>query len=222
MSDMVLSTSLDQSFSTENQALIEWIKEKAEESINKKDVDIIMNVFESLVKVTKMNGLALACGLYIVNANWSAFGIDDNFEDFVFVKLGIHNHTVDRYLDVWSMYETKAVPETIAPAIMQQNIKAQIPIAKAIAQGYTIDADTWEELADAVDYTEVSRIIREDVKHTNPRKGSMQLYMDRDGSVKAVNNGEFFDIGYLNVFSEDEVVLKAIERIVSNSGILRR
>lgn len=219
--ELVVVSPLDQALDTENIELLDWIRSKGEESLQQHDISIIVAPLQAMVKMAKMNGLGLACGLYFIKKHWEEYKIDDEFTDYAFVELGLHRHTIDRYVDVWAMYDTNAVPDDFAPRIMQQNIKSQIPIAKAVAQGYEIDDATWEDLADATDYTEVAKIVRE-VKGREPRKGSMQIFLDRDGTLHAISDGMMYEIGYLNTMEEDDVVEKAVERIVNNSGILRR
>lgn len=219
--ELTVVSPLDQALDTENVELLDWIRSKGEESIQQRDISIIVAPLQAMVRMAKMNGLGLACGLYFIKQHWSDYEIDDEFEDYTFVELGLHRHTIDRYVDVWAMYDTKAMPDEIAPRIMQQNIKSQIPIAKAVAQGYEIDDATWEDLADATDYSEVAKIVRE-VKGKEPRKGSLQLFLDRDGTLHAISDGLMYDIGYLSIWEDEPVVGKAVDRIVSNSGILRR
>lgn len=219
--ELMVVSPLDQALDTDNIGFLDRIKQTVQESVEKKDISIIMGVLDSMVKASKMSGLGLACGLYYINKNWETFGIDDDFVDYVYVVLGLHRHTTDRYIDVWSMYDNKEIPEEIAPRIMQQNIKSQIPIAKAIAQGNEFDEEQWEELAEASSESEVRFIIRE-AKGKEPRKGSLQLFLDRDGSLKVISDGQIFEAGYLDIFSDEPAVQKAVDRIVSNSGILRR
>lgn len=221
MSDLLVVTNLDQALDSDSTDTIKWVRQKVSESIINRDISIIMSVINAMIKVSKETGLGLACGLYLINRNWDTFEIDDKFEDYVFTTSGLHKHTIDRYLAVWAMYEEKSVPENLVPQIQQHNIKAQIPIAKAIEQGYEIGDEQWENLAGATDYNEVSKIVR-DIKGKEPRKGSLQLYLDRDGSIKGYSNHIIYDIGWLDPTDDDEVVQKAVARIVSNSGILRR
>jgi len=221
MSDLLVVSNLDQALDSDSTDTIKWVRQKVSESIVNNDISIIMSVVIKMIKVSKETGLGLACALYLINRNWDTFGIDDAFQDYIFITSGLHKHTIDRYLAVWSMYEEKSIPENLVSQIQQHNIKAQIPIAKAIEQGYEIEKERWEELAGATDYNEVSKIVRE-IKGTEPRKNSLQLYMDRDGSIKGYSNNQIYEIGWLDPTDDDEIVKKAVARIVNNSGILRR
>jgi len=132
---------------------------------------IAINGLKGLIKVTQKSGLGLAKGIYLLKKIWKEFDLEENFEDAAYIELGVHKHTVDRYVDVWAMYATNSVPKEYVDRLQQHNIKTQIPIANAIAQGYEIKEPEWGKLADATDFSEVSTIIREDVKGKEPRKG---------------------------------------------------
>lgn len=219
--ELMIISPLDQSLDSDSSGILDWIDKLIDQSLKEHDASIVLNGLRGLIKVTKTSGLGLAKGLYLTKTNWAEFGIEDEFENVAYAELGIHRHTVDRYVDVWAMYARNAIPNEFIEQVQQQNIKAQIPIAKAIAQGYEIDFQDWKELANASDFTEVARLVRE-VKGKPPRKGSLQILMNFDGELKVFSDGEFYQLGWLNISSEAEPVHKAIDRIVSNGGVLRR
>jgi hypothetical protein len=66
----------------------------------------------------------------------------------------------------------------------------------------------------------ISEIIR-GIKGKAPRKSSMRIYMERDGTLNAWKGDAKMFVGYLDIASDFELVKKAIERILS-IGILRK
>lgn len=219
--ELVIVSGLDQSLISENSGVLDWVDGLIEQSLLDHSPEPALKGLKRLIKISKTTGLGLAKGLYLLQKHWDEFDIDEPFDDIAFIELGVHKHTVDRYVDVWAMYAQAAVPQELEEQIQQQNIKAQIPIAKAIAQGYEIEEKDWVRLANAVDYSEVATIVR-DIKGKEPRKGSIQIFINSDGNIQVLSDGSWYFIGFLNVSDTNEPVMKAIERIISNGGILRR
>jgi len=61
-----------------------------------------------------------------------------------------------------------------------------------------------------------------DIPEFIPRKGSLQLYLNRDGTITANLDDVDFYVGTLEVSSETVAVKKAIERIINSSGMLQQ
>ena len=220
--DIMLVGSLDQPIVTDNGWILERIDVIIQESVQKHDAIIALNVCKQLVEISKTSGLALAKALYLIKINWDEYDVGDEFTNTVLDYTGLHQHTIDRYVSVWAMFANHNVPKDLLEEVIQRNIKDLIPVAKAIEQGYEIDRDNWEAIAEATDFAEVAKIVREDIKQKEPRKGSLQLYMDRTGTIWAFQNDERKFVGSLEVTDEDEVVQKAINRIINGSGIIKQ
>jgi len=218
----ILNTGLDQYVPETNDG--NWLLEKVEktilESIQEKKPQIALDLCKRLIQIGKLQGLGLAKVLYLIDKHWMEYDLDESFEEVAFADLGLHVHTVERYIKLWRMYELKKIPEEFESSIRQKNLMSQIPIANTIAQGYEIDNETWEELANAPDFSSVSEIVR-DIKGKPPRKSSLQISMKRDGTLSAIQAGEYAHIGYLNIDDDTELCQSAIERIIRNAGILR-
>jgi hypothetical protein len=205
----------------------DWIFNKIDdvivESVEKRSALIALNVGRQLREISRVSGLALAKLIYGMNGNWESYrDVNDNFVDVVVSYIDIHPDNVMRYAGVWALFEGDTIPDELVEEIKGRNIKDLIPVGLAITQGYEIDQDAWEKIAAAPDYNTVLRTVREDVKNKPPRKGSMQLYMDRSGSLWAFQNDERKFVGSLEINDEDEAVQKAINRIVNGSGILKQ
>lgn len=222
LDDIALIGSLDQPIATDNGWVLERIDAIIQESVQKHDAIIALNVCKQLVEISKTSGLALAKALYLVKKNWDEYDVGDDFANTVSDYTGLHSATVDRYVLVWKMFADKKVPEQLVEDIQNRNIKELIPIAYAIEDDKEVEDTTWKKIADAENYHEVSNIIREEITHKPPKKGSMQLWLDRSGTIWAFHNDERFFVGSLEVTNEDEVVQKAIHRIVTGGGILKQ
>lgn len=218
--DVLLLTGLDQSINTDNDWALRRIEEIIEKSVAEHNAYMALDACKSLVQISKISGLALAKALYLVAQNWEKYEVEDEFEDVAYTYIGLHPHTITRYLSLWKMYDKNLIPEKYAGEIQQHNVKAQIPIALALEQGYEIEDDDWKRLANAPDLNTVSKILREDVKGKPPRKGSLQLFIDDVGSLWAYYDDERSFVGSLEVDSDEDSVKKSIERIIKNAGIL--
>jgi len=223
MSDeLMLISSFDQSVSADTSWVFDQIDQKIRESVEKRSAFIALNICRELKAVGQVAGLGLAKTLYQIKQNWENYDdVGDNFEDTISDYAGINVRTVERYIRVWKMKEDNIVPKELEKDIFDRNIKEIIPIANAINQGYEIEDDEWQELADAPDLNTVGGIMR-DIKGQPPRKSALQIVMDRDGTLNAIQAGEFGYVGFLNVDEDNEVAQKAIARLVSSGGIIKR
>jgi hypothetical protein len=219
--EFLIITSLDQPLDIDDKEILQKAENVIQEAIEQQNAYIALNVCRELVGVGKLSGMALAKILYSIKDSWESFDIDDWFEDVVYEYIGLHQTTVTRYVRVWEMYAEEKIPKKFEEKIQQRNIKEQIPIANAIAQGCEIDDDDWKELADAPDLSTVLRVVR-DISGKPPRKSSLQIYLDRDGSLWAYQENQKGFVGSLEVDDKEELVKKAIERLVKNSGVMKR
>ncbi len=217
--ELMLLSNLDQSLATDNNWVLERVEQIIQEAIQEKDAHKALNLCKTLREISQLSGLGLAKALYLIFINWDNFGIEDNFEAVAYEYLGLHKITVTNYVRIWSMFEDKIVPEDVAEALMQHNIKDLVPIANTIAQGYEIEEHDWEELAEAPDYSTV-QIITRDIKGQPPRKNSLQLFLNPAGEIWAYQQEQRYLIGYLEIDSNKETVQKAIERIKKAAGIM--
>jgi len=214
--ELIIFSGLDQSLPVNGDFVLEQVELSIQRGIKQKNALIPLNVCKQLIEVTQLAGLGLAKTFYLLEKNWDKFETDGEFDEIAYEYLGKHSHTVERYVKVWRMFD-----ENIAPKKLQQkSIGELIPIGNAIAQGYEISDDQWEELSEAPDPRTVRKIIREDVKHQDPRKSALQLFLTEEGSITVIKAGEIDFAGSLNIQSESPIVQQAIERIIKNSGML--
>jgi len=215
---------LDQSLPYDNQSgwLFDKVDEILQESVDKRDVNIAFSACKQMIDISKLSGLGLAKFLYGIKQNWPHYMLneDESFDSMAFDRLGLRSETVNRYYRVWAMYADTVIPEIYIEAIRQRNIKDQIPIASALAQGYEFTDKDWQEISRAPNYSGIAKKMRE-IKGKPPRKNSLQITLKNDGTLMALYNDEQVFVGYLNLKEESDTTAKAVERIVNNSGILK-
>jgi hypothetical protein len=200
---------------------VDTILEKLNETDDLAPMDATL---QSLLGVQKISGVALAKLLWGTKKWWTDRDMDrvtgDTFEDRMESMHRMKRIVVDRYISLWDKYEAGAIPE----AIRARNMKDQIAISNAVEQGYEITKKIWRKLEDATNNSEVLKIIREDVKGQPPRKSSLQIFEERDGSLVAWDAEGRHVLGWLNSKEEndDPAIHKGLERIRNGSNLMRR
>lgn len=213
--ELAIFTGLDQSIPASIDVL-QKVDQEIENAICNKDLDAAMSVAIKLVNAAKVSGLGLARVLFKLYERWEDFETGDEFTDTISSYLGLHPHTIDRYVKVQMMLNVSPVRSELE----QHNIKDLIPIANAVAQGYEIENDQWEKMADAPDYATVAQIVRDEIKNKEPRKSSLQLHLDREGTIWAFVDQERFFVGSLEVSAQEPEIKQAIQRIKTSAGML--
>jgi len=185
------------------------------------DIDRAIKVCDYFQRAAKLSGKSLAHALSTMHTRWSDFGIGEEFIDYIYARIGLHRHTVERYIKVAVLLEQE-VPEKYRHQIEGKGIQQLIPIANAMSQGYEIDNQTWEKLVGATNYAEVREVINTDVRRASPREGALSIQVTRAGSLLVYKGGQSPKFaGTLEVNDPSPEVQQAVERIIKNSGILR-
>lgn len=187
------------------------------EAVEKDDISIALAQIDRMNRAKELVGKVLAKTIYMLYTNWFNFSASksDKFLD-VMNSINVDPHTVARYLKVWQYHDS-------LPAFMQDKpIRETIPVTNALSQGYEISEENWEKLEKASNLSEIQRIITKDVKGKEPRAGSLQIYLDSDGTYYGWKDGERHNAGWLDVDNNDSVVQEIIERTIKNVGVQRK
>ena len=220
--DLELTTPLDRAslVLVDTSTVLQEVEEQINHAIETKDIDFAMQYCRHQMDKMRLSGISLAKALWLIEKNWNIFRLGDDFIPTTQDYLGIHPHTIERYVKVWEMVALH-VPKEFQDQIIQKPIGSLIPAANAVAQGYEIDKDEWEKIIHAPDKNTVAMIVRDEIKEATPRKNALGLRMDNNGSlwVYAGNTVSFF--GSLEIKDENDYVQKAIERVIANAGIMR-
>jgi hypothetical protein len=181
------------------------------------DMTNVDTAIDTLLGIQRFSGKALAKLLHGSLDWWKESKHQGSFNDYMESRHGLKGVVIDRYITVWDCVSTKQIPENIAVRPMRE----LIPIAKAISQGNEISQSGWNKLMKANGLSEIGSIIRK-IKNKPPRKGSAQIYWERDGSITVWKNNKRKHCGWLDkeAFETDEVVRAAINRILDNAGVI--
>lgn len=187
-----------------------------------KNINIVTDAIKSLLGMQKISGIALSKFLWSINDMWSELGISEEFTDFIYATTGLQGITVQRYINVWNMFANGSIPSDLQSLLIKKPMKSLIVAATAISQGYEITEQGWLQFVEEGNEHSIRAIIRKE-KGQAPRRNSLTIYLGRDGSLEAwIGDGEVLSIGYLNIDNKNENLQKAINRIITSSGIVVR
>lgn len=220
--DLVLfGSGLDQPIPDDDIFWEEEIDQILERAFREHDAEYAVNACENLVKIAKVTGKALATMLYKVKRHWDIFETTETFEEMVYPRIGLHPHTIERYVKIAEMFESHVIPKEFEEQVKQRNMGELVPIANAIAQGYEFDKDDWKRIIDAPDARSIGKEVRE-IKGQEPRKSGMMIMIDNRGTLWAIDKEDRKFIGSLEIKDDEPLVKKAISRIIDSAGVMRQ
>lgn len=177
----------------------------------------VENALRSLKGIEDISGMGIARLLYGVNQWWEETDQDsitnDTFIDWAESVDDTFNSTyIRRCISIYK-YESNG---TFSDIIKAQPIKFKQQIASHLDQGYSIDEDEWEKLEECGHVSETGAILRE-IKGKPPRKNTLQISLQRDGSIQLWYQDEMFFGGYLTRpdGAESPKEREAIEKMIS-------
>jgi hypothetical protein len=183
-----------------------------------KDLNTVDIAIDTLIGLQHISGKALAKLLWGTRQWWNKTKQEDVFEDYLQSRHGLRPITIQRYTLVWEKMQSDLIPAKVQTRV----IRDLIPIAIALDNGYEFSKNTWRKLEFANNNAEVLTILREDVRKKPPRKSSMRIYMERDGTLNVWKDNKMSYVGYLDINNEDENTKKSISRILTNAGIITK
>jgi hypothetical protein len=219
--DLIILDSYDSPTPVSVEELLVDVRNRIANALDMSDVDLALDICRQLYAAVRLSGRGLAEALYMVYQRWEELNPGENFYDAAHREVGLHRHTVERYIKVAELNNGDFIPPDLRPAIEQRNIGEIIPIASAIKQGYTFTREDWEAIAEAPDKQTITHIVTE-VKGGTSRANKLALTINREGNIYAHRNGEMMFVGYLEIDNLVPSVQHACERIIKNSGMLRQ
>jgi len=179
------------------------------------DIGPVLQQIHRMTQAKELVGKALAKTLYNLHKHWYSFSISEH-ESFygTMDSINLSSTVVKRYLRVAEYI--KSFP----PQIQEKPIRELIPIANAVSQGYDISDNDWKELERAERLSDIQKYVTTEIKNQEPRKGSLQIYLDSNGSLYCWYNQEQWNIGYLDVECSEIGVRKSIDRIIGKAGVI--
>lgn len=215
-----LSTIFDQPVNVSPDTVFKTIDDIVQHAVATRDGELVIEMILDIKKVNQLSGLGLAWALYKSYLYWHNFDIGDDFVDTVEARTGISKDTITYAVEICQLIES--TPDEYVDRIKSKNIMSLRRAAKAYAQGYDIEDEQWEKLADAPDDNTFIKIVRDEIKSEEPRTSLLQVFLERDGTINAWTKEGSGYVGYLDLESDDPIVQKAVKRIIGNARLIVR
>lgn len=216
-----INSGLDQPIQVDLKFL-DQIDTLADKAVQEEDITILVNAAKNMLGIARISGISLAKLLWKIEKNWNRFNMDSNdtCQDFLSAELGLSSITVSRYIKVWNLLSSQIIPKELVEKIESRPMRDLVSISSCVSQDFELTDDDWQKIANAPDSATINEELRR-IKNVEPRSSALLLRLRRNGDITAYKDGAQFFVGYLSVDEENEVVLAAIDRIISGSGILK-
>jgi hypothetical protein len=224
MTDMMLSSTFDEPLASpqaDRDNLFTKIDDVLQRSIAQNDPIIALQGVKQLEQVGRITGLGLAKLLWAVQDRWADYNTGEEFRDYVIEHTSLAWATVTRYCLVWEMYQKNTIPAALIDAIQSKTMRDQVEIAK-IEDRVDMKMADWKRIAKASNGREIIEIKRE-LTNLKPRKSGFSIKLRRNGDLEVWDSKHVrHHVGFLNVddAKTNDIIQKAIDRIVRNTGIM--
>lgn len=177
-----------------------------------------LNYLSMFQKVGKIAGIAACKVLHHMNTHRKGkFKSDQDFYMTVRSYTGYGLATIKRYISIWELFATNKIPSQYVNDIKQKPINSLVPIVGTVNAGYDVADEYWEEIIDARNNPEISRILREKVKGQEPSDRAIYFQTDKTtGLIYAVNQGKRYVIGKFALNNTEDVAVRGMKRIIEN------
>jgi len=194
------------------------VDEIVDRAITLKDLDHAISGIVQLEELKKVVGWSKAYLFYRIREEWHKFNINDNFQDTLVARTGHHPNTIRNYVRCWTaMLEA---PEDVAEVMLARNIGDSVPIGNAVAQGYEIEDTDWTQITALSSASDINDYVRDEIKEAEPRKSKEpKPFVDRDGSIILIEDGEWLHLGFYNRNSDHPTIIKWINRMIERNAL---
>lgn len=180
------------------------------------DPTVALREGRKLRKSMQLRGVALAKLLSKLHKQWWQFelaGINEDFYVLTGIETGLSIQTIKKYKGMWeSIFDNPNIGEDVKVRLMGKPIKSLLLLTKA-AEDQELD---WNKVVNANTHNEVREIVNSNRTSSTSR---ITIYLHKDGTLTAMQNGTVLPIGFLNVTSTAEIVIKAIQRLIDRAGV---
>ena len=194
-----------------------------EDALKHRDPEIAFTYGQKLNETGQAVWVAVAHLVYKMKQHWKKeFPSDDEFTTVASARWNKSPETIRRYLEIWEwIFERQSHPDIRSDRLLSQPMAGLWYVKAAAKEGQLVDAD-WEEISRAPDVASLREIGRRVRGEVGRAKDALKLAMEEDGTIKARKAGAYKTVGFLNLGSEDPVVIAAIEAIERRAGIFRK
>lgn len=199
-----------------------------EASILMGDPDRAFDYGISIKRKAAVSSYTLAKLLYKLKASWTTFGIEGEFEDVVYERMGTPGQTTKKYVRMWeNIFANEDIPESTKRILMGRPIRDTLLLTAAAKEGMSL-----EELNNAAlapDHSTLRDMIVDARGVQTSGANALRLYLVTRGDHTVYppgvllckrGNGEYKPVGTFLIQYEDEDIQQAIARLTNAVGVI--
>jgi len=221
--DMSDETSDELFFINDKETSIQQALESVENLLMKiedtDDFNLGADVLRSMYAAGRAIGHSMVKLCYGMFSIWEASGRDmEQFWGYMQDNTPLKRITIERYIKAWDAYL-----ELGDTRLLTRPTKDLVALGSAMSQGYEVSQEDVEKLLETKSNGEFLGTIRE-IKGAEPRKNSITLYLETDGTINAWTKDGVVYVGYLDTKGaiNNDILDKCITRITRSSGLIVR
>lgn len=223
----MIETGLDQpiKLTDEQMQLFEDVDMVIGRAIQIGDPLVAMDYGKGLIRDIQVKGVALAKLLYRLQETWELFtsaGTDGTLEEVAGFYLGRSSDTIRKYVRMWeSVFENDQINDDVKKRLIGRPVGDLLLLTAVAREGYDLT-----DMANAPDRHTLRELIRDARGEATSSKNALSIYLVVDdnranpiGTLYAMHQGIKYEVGFLEVESEQVKVQEAIARIVNSARI---
>jgi hypothetical protein len=221
--DMSDETSDEEFFLNGNERSIKEALESVEGLLStiyeNSDFELGANALRSLYAAGRAIGYSTVKLCHGMHLLWIKEGRDpEQFWGWMQDTTPLKRITIERYIKAWDAYL-----ELGDSRLLTRPTKDLVALGSAMSQGYEVSQEDVEKLLETKSNGEFLGTIRE-IKGAEPRKNSITLYLETDGTINAWTKDGVVYVGYLDTKGaiNNDTLDKCITRITRSAGLIVR
>jgi hypothetical protein len=219
---------MDMLLRQEELRILDTVSETVERAIVSGNPLVATDFANDIIRSGQVRGLALAKLFFEVKSKWELFqasGIEDEFENFMYIHTGKDPQTIRKYALMWeNLFNNPSYSEETKQKLMGRNIR-DLLLLTALAGDTT--EDVLQEAAEAPNSNSVRDIVRRERGAATSANSALRIYCQfrkesniPEGTLYIRDeNGKPTIIGTLHLNSGDERTERAVNRILNSSHI---
>ncbi len=179
---------------------------------------------KNLIEGVQLRGVALMRLLYKLYGQWAKFGLQETFQDRIYVEWGLSKQTINRYIDIWrAVFDNDDVPNKLLPALAERPVNTLRRLVRPVNENKLVDASDWVRITQAEDDSAVRRIIEELSGKSSRGRPALQLLLYSNGELVVVEGSTRSVLAIVKnspTDLADKLRAKGLERLRNGAGVL--
>lgn len=199
-------------------------------AVDSQSPDVALDLLLSLAKFSQIATIAKAKAFWLLSRRWAELGMMDAFEDEITRRIGYSPDTTGRYIKAWD--ELVRIQGVVDSEMWNRFAGRPIEDLVAIAQARNRHGDWTKTQLEKLARCENNSVLRQTIQkivHGQENKGEdtvvrgLVIRLKRNGELTVMNGRKSRVFGKLLTepeFKEDELIVRGINFLVDEAGIL--